>query len=1113
MTKFCLFFVVINLQIYASSFSQQRINLDLRSTSLRKVFLEIEKNTDLSFCYNQQQIDKINEIDVCFKNAKIETVLDYCLKGTNLGYDILDKHIFIKKNVPLKDDKKSKIKGKVVDEKGQPLPGVTVLVKGTNVGVATNKNGVFEINVNSFKNLRLIFSFIGMETKEINVTSEKYLNVVLVNSNVSLEEVVAVGFGSKKKKDLTGSVYRIDQKLIEQSSRTSVAEIIQGQIPGVQILLGDGAPGEAAQITIRGVGTLMGDASPLIVIDEMPMGSDFDLNSLNPDDIKSIDVLKGASSAAIYGSRAAAGVIMVTTKRGKKGQRPSINYSYEVGTSELVWNEKSLTTDEWKFLLFEACKNMSAAKGQALEDNYDYKKFVTPGYFGEANTNWMKMLMQDAVNQRHNLSLRGGSKATSYNLSFGVEDDEGMLLGTSNEQYTFSLNLTTDINSSIKMGVNVRGSKQKRSNSTFQLGNITSVRPDIKPYNEDGSYNMQSYDYNGEKRFIENPIVNAKEIKSKDDRFNYSINAFLEVDLLKSLKWRSSALVSSSRSESNVFYPSNTTRGSGYYSGQSGQLDYRYYGSGRKEYETRLSYIKRIKNHSINCVLASTLSQIDNDSYTLTFTDFPDDIKQTAIYQGLNYKQGWGGRSSGSSLVSVIARADYNYASKYYLTASIRRDGSSRFSPDCRWGDFPSAAIAWAISEEDFLKDSKIFDYLKFRFALGKSGMNQVGDYSWMTLYKQKDYLDKSGVVPSSFGNESLEWETTTQFDLGIDFGLFKNSIITGSLGVYRKKSEGLLYSLQLPPSTGLGSTQINFAEVENKGIEIDLRFRLLQKRDYSWDFSFNVSRNLNKITGLETDLVSFIGSASLSNTVVKEGSSLGLFYGFKTDGIYKNQAEVDYYESLNKDHHYQDPYGYYYVSPGDIKFVDLNGDGYVNMRWGKQEDKAVLGDSNPDWTGGFATSFRYKKLTLSVNGTFSYGNMKSWTQEKNQFMFSTYSPGNVLDFALDRWTPQNTDAKYPKMKLNVYANEFTDFYLHDASYLKIQSIKLNYNVPTRFAEKIGISSMNCFVAIDNAFVITNYPGPCVESYSSDNRISSAAEDYGSYPPTRTYKFGIRINI
>lgn len=1009
-----------------------------------------------------------------------------------------------------------KVSGIVKDKEGSPLPGVTVVIRGTKIGTATNNEGKFSLEMPE-KGMSLTLTFIGMKPLEVTVDSPNPLNLIMEEEQNDLDEVIVIGYGTTTKKDLTGSVARFDSKIIEESTVTNIAHMMQGQIAGLSILAGDGAPGSPAKLEIRGVPSLSGATSPLIVVDNVPMPSDFDINELNPDDVKNIDVLKGASSAAIYGSRAAAGVIMITTKSGGRNQKPVITYSYDYSRSMLVSEINTLTTDEFKMLLMEAVRNTAAANGYDDITQYStYQKFAAPDFFGEANTPWMKYLLRDATKQQHKIAIRGGGSNLGYTASFGYTTEPGTVKATDYKRYTYDLGLDADVNKWITARIKVSGNFSDRLSCNAGLSDAAKARPDLKAYNDDGTLYLHSYEGSYGTTYVVNPIIEMLENTNKDKANNLRLTGALDFKILPSLNLVAQYTYQQRKSESTRYNSSRTQSGSGYWGGQKGQGSQGLNSGTNQEFEARLTFNRHLgEYHDLSVVAASTYTKEDAYNYSITLTDYPDDYVQNAIWQATKPAQyNWiYGDASGSVLVSFVARAEYKFMDRYLLTGTVRSDGSSKFSPSHRWGTFPSLAAAWIVTEENFLKDSQWLSFLKIRAGWGKTGNGWVGNYGWRTLFTSTDYQSKPATIPSQIGNDQLKWETTKQWDLGFDFGFLKNQRIRGSLGFYKKTTEGLLYPFTMALSTGLESTQINFANIENKGVEFEISADIIQKKDWQWFFSFNIGKNRNKITNLDAQYVSAPGQTFLTNTVIKEGESLGLLYGFQTDGVFQNQAEIDYYESLNVDHQYQEQYSYRKTIPGDLKFVDQNGDGYVNKVYGNHEDKVVLGCSRPKFEGGLNTRLTWKGLTLSIQGSFSYGAKKAWTAEGNQFNFSSYSPANVLDVALKRWTPENRESKYPCVRLDFYNNDFTDFAIHDASYLKIQNINLEYRLPRNLVKKTMIfDNISFFASANNVHTFTSYPGPSPESWSSD-AIQGASVDSDAYPKTRTFNFGVKVTI
>ena len=1114
-----LFSVCFAMSLSATTLAQQRVSMQLGETKLKKVFEEIQRQTNHVLVYSDDQLQLNGKVTANFEDATVEDVLGEVLQGMGMTFRFENDYIVItrgKVNTLPQSVQERVVKGNVSDVEGNPLPGVTVLIQGTTIGVSTDNAGNFSLRIPDNKPIILLFSMVGMKTETRAITNETEVKVTLEEEASDLEEAIVIGYGTTTKKDLTGSVSRFDSKILEESVATNVADMMQGQIPGLSILTGTGAPGDPARIEIRGVASLS-NVSPLIVVDDVPMPSDFDINELNPGDIKTIDVLKGASSAAIYGSRAAGGVIMITTKGGQRMQKPTITYDYSCSFESLVEPINTLSTEEFKMLVMEAARNEAKANGyDDITDYSMYQMFAHPTYWGEENTPWMKYILQNGQTQQHRVSLRGGGSSASYNASFSYANEKGEVKASGFKRYTYDLGFNTDIYSWLKASFKISGTISEQLRSGMMVSDAASTRPDIKAYNDDGSLYLHEYESNGRITYVENPIIEMTENATTDKSNNLRMNANLEFKILPELKLMTQYSHNIRKSDAYKYASSRTYEGSNYWGGQAGKGVQSYRNTTTKEFEARLTYNDSFKDdHRLTVVGAMTYTEDDNDNYTLTLTDFPDDDVQNAIWQGVNTASyNWiYGDAAGAVMLSFVGRADYRFKDRYLLTASIRADGSSRFSPDNRWGYFPSVALGWVISDEKFMKNVKWIPYLKLRAGWGKTGNGWVGEYGWRTMFSSTDYNGKPAVYPSQIGNDQLKWETTVQYDLGLDYGFLKGQRISGTLGFYLKKTDGLLYSFTMAPSTGMYSTRVNFANIENKGVEFDINANIIRTKDWSWSFGFNINKNINKITNLDNEMVSQPGSTFISNTVIKEGESLGLIYGFETDGIFQSQEEVDYYESLNPDYMYQEEYEYRKTIPGDLKLVDQNGDGRVNVTRGNYEDMVILGCSRPDFEGGFNTRLSWKGFSFSLQATYSYGAQKIWSAYGNQFQFAAANPGNVLDVALNRWTPENPNNEYPCMRLNHYANYFTDFVVFDASYLKISNVNLTYRLPQKLIERTKIfSSINLSVSANDLFTFTSYPGPSPESWSS-NVISGASTDSDVYPDTRTVNFGISVTI
>lgn len=1090
------------------------LKLDEKESTLESVFDQISKQSRLEFFYNTNVLDVTQKVVLSRQKGTLDEILTEAL-GVKYSYQVKDGYVLIYENKSdaLPQVEMKKISGVVRDKEGNVLPGVTVLLKGTSIGTSTDVKGKFVLNVPG-EGMVLQLSFVGMKNLEVPVLDKIEFNLILEENHSDLDEVVVIGYGTATKKDLTGAVSRFDSKIIEESTATNIAHMMQGQVAGLSILNGDGSPGSSARLEIRGVPSLTGALSPLIVVDNVPMPLDFDINELNPDDVQSIDILKGASSAAIYGSRGAAGVIMITMKAGQRNQKPIINYSYDYSMSRLVSDVNTLNADEYKMLFLEAITN--AAKADGFEDIAAYpmyQKITAPGYFGEEDTPWMKYIMRNGSTQQHRVSIRGGSNDFGYYASFGYADEKGQVKATDFQRYTYTLGFDADINEWIKANAKFSGTTSDRQVNGATLSKAAATRPDIPAYNEDGSLYLHSYISGGTVRYVVNPIIEMTENTTNYNQDNFRLTGNLEFKILPGLNLLAQYTYQRRKGEESKYASSNTQEGSGYWGGQKGVGRWQHSSGQTMEFEGRLTYNKVFNDkHSLNVLGAIVYNKDKQTATYFKLKDFPDDNVQNAIWQGTDFVGygGKGGSAVGSVMFSYIARAEYKFMNRYLLTGTFRADGSSRFAPKYRWGKFPSVAAAWIVTEEDFLRNSNILTFLKLRGGWGKTGNAYVGEYGWRTLYENTEYENKPATRPSQIGNDQLKWESTKQIDLALDFGFLPNQRISGTLGFYKKKTEGLLYEYTMALSTGLESTQVNFANIENKGIEFELKADIIDNKDWKWFVGFNIGKNKNKITDLDAEFVSYPGSASLGNTVIQEGKTLGLIYGYKTEGIFQSWEEVNYYESLNKDYAYQEAYNRK-TMPGDLKYVDLSGDGYVNKVFGFYEDKTVIGCSRPDFEGGFASRLSWKGLTLSIQGTFSHGAQKIWMGEANMFNMAEHA--NTLTTALKRWTPENPSNKYPSLRYNFYYNDFGDNAVYNASYVKIQNINLEYRLPQHWINKTKFfNNISIYASANNVHTFTSYPGPSPESFSTD-AIEGASVDNDMYPTTRTFNFGVKVTI
>lgn len=1104
-----LFLFICSLQVSAGLHAQMsKVTLQVEQVSFETVMKMIESSTEYTFLYRNEQVASVPVITLEAKEVEVEKVLDQCLRGTNLTYQLVKQTIVIvpkeDTSLPVQQQRKT-LQGKVLDEQGLPLPGAALVIRGSSLGTVTDANGEFKLEYTG-DNIVLIVTFIGYKRQEVAVENRTEITVRMEEDTAELDDIVVVGYGTAKKKDITGSVVRISEKLIERSSYTDLGKMLQGQVAGMEIMQGTGRPGDRIRIRIRGESTLQGDASPLIVIDDVPMPEDYDINMINPNDVQNIDVLKGASAAAIYGSKGSAGVLLISTKQGRDGT-PEVSYVGNVAFKNFETPVKTLNGNQFRELIHESvlynfryAQISNPAANYDLRAHSDYKLVVVPGYFEDANTDWMDVLSRNPINTNHTLGLRGGNKSASYYTSLGYTSDRGRIIGTDWTRITLNSSLDIRATSFLEMGLRITGSKQKIKNSLETngwdsdypgLAFAASARPDLPVYDENGDY--YRYYSTGHTRYLNNPLQLAEMAPKKMNRLNYMLSAYARVLFTPDLRYQLTYSWSEGRSDSRMFWGTYTYNGSGgYYNDAKGILQVSEGYDKQANVDNVLYYTKTLEQHDISAMIGTTFNQEMAGSLSQEYSDFPDDYIQNAVYSAARLTSN-SGSDDKSAYFSVYGRVNYKYKDRYLLTATLRRDASSKFSPKNRAGWFPSLAAGWILSEEAFLKENKLgISFLKIRGGWGITGDNRIGRYTWRTRFTSADYFDKPGSVPMSVGNDEVKWEQAEQIDLALEYGFWQNRI-RGTLGYYTKNTKGLLYAYSMPPSAGITSVTLNMAKIHNQGVEFDINAQLIEQNDITLALGFNISKNKGKVLNLDRDITSSAtGSLNLGTTVLKEGEPLGLFYGYKCLGIVKDQQMSD---ALYEKYGYRFQVGRYAYD----MYADETGD-----------QRVVLGKTVPDYYGGFSVDFRYKQITFRAAGKYSVGAKKHWTGMMDQYHANLYNPANVLSMALNRWTPDNPNAAGQRFGSGWESYYVSDNYLFDASFLKLTDITIGYDLPFEWLRKLRISNLHVYGAVNNVFTLTKYPGTNVESYDS-NPIIGSAQDYSIYPLERTFTFGVKI--
>ncbi len=981
------------------------------------------------------------------------------------------------------------IKGEVKDEAGLPLPGATVLIKGTNAYALSDANGLFNISGGKELPFTLLISSVGFKSQEVEVYEpDEPIEVQLRNDNL-LEEVVVVGYGTQKKSELTGSIASVPQDILKQPI-SSVDRALQGAVAGVQVTQTSGQPGGGVSIRIRGGSSIQGGNEPLYVIDGYPVynteqstgaisGANVNpLSAINPSDIESIDILKDASATAIYGSRGANGVIIITTKKGKAGQNV-ITYDVTYGVQNLRKKIDVLNAPQFASLRNDALYDTNPAGGK-----FQYLSQEEIDQLGNG-TDWQDEGFQSAPTQNHQLSLSGGSQKTRYAISGSYFSQDGIIKNTDFERFSTRINLETKPTDRLTIGVNLTGSK---TNANVAPGGIVTALLTMPPtatiYEPDGSYTLR----NPFENIFSNPIASLNEQINKTATNRLLGTAFAEYSLLKGLNFKVLFGTDITNTKDENYIPSTIYEGSI----NNGSASIGVLNSSSWLNENTLTYSKQFGNHSINALVGFTQQEYQRDIVRTGATNFvTDNVTYNSLQDGAVTTRPYSNNTSWA-LLSYLGRVNYNYASKYFFTASLRTDGSSRFGKNNKWGYFPSAAASWKISEEGFFSGRTISD-LKLRASYGATGNQEIGEYQSLATLRSVTYLLGgnlvTGFVPNGIANSDLGWETTNQFDVGIDLGLLHNRLIV-TLDGYYKKTNDLLLNVELPWTSGQATSLQNYGSVENRGLELGINTVNLEGK-LTWNTSINFSINRNKVTSIGEGSESYLSG----NYIVKVGEPLGTFYGTVTDGILQTGEEAT-----------KGAYtGNATPKAGDRLYKDFSGDNQFTTAL----DRRIIGNAQPDFIFGITNNLGWRDFDLSFFFQGVVGNQILNGNKQTLELFNGQQ--NASTSALDRWTEENPSTTMPRAKLDP-APVFSDRLIEDGSFLRLKSLTLGYSVPRQFIEKVRLSNLRVYVIGQNLLTWTKYTGFDPEITSGNNTVSQGT-DSGIYPVSRTISAGLTVTF
>ncbi len=1027
---------------------------------------------------------------------------------------------------PVFAQQKITVKGTVVDSSGEPLPGVAVMIHKTKTGSVTDIDGKYEIKVPSDASLQ--FVYLGYEDVVEEVKGRSTINITMTETAMLLDAaMVNVGYGSVRKSDLTGALSSVTMSDLAEQSKASLENMLQGRMAGVQVISGDGTPGGGMSVKIRGAASITASVDPLYVIDGFPYisentdqsttmagnsGSLSPLAMINPNDIESIEVLKDASATAIYGSRAANGVVLITTKVGSDG-KPRISYSGSYGVQQITRTMEMLSQADYLRII--------EAQGQTEVTNafYDDTGFIREDLQDpKAYIDWQDLIFRLGHKTEHQVSMSGGSKSTKYTVSLGLYDEDGIIINSDFTRLSGRINLDTKVNDWFTVGTRSSinyinnngqwsgGGKNEYAGTVFKA---LKYRPiNMNPSSEDFDPGEMIDEFSNN---TSNPLVFANDIVKRKTSSQVLLNGYLKFRICKGLELQITGGAALTNARNSNFYPAHTDIGRL----TAGRAEVGSVSSINWNQENILSYNFSRNKHSFNATAAFSMQSYEQKNIYIDVRNFQseingaDDISMaTDTYaKSTNYKM--------FNTVSVLGRINYNYANRYYVTASYRQDGSSRFGDNNKWAGFPSVALAWRPTQERFMEPLRHWLYsMKIRTSYGWTGNQNINPYSSLPLLGPSYYSwgDSAiiGYVPNSWGNDNLKWETTKQMDAGIDLEFFKGRFNI-TYDYYSKRTEDMLLSMRVPTTSGYGNRLANIGSIRQWGHELSISGTPFNSV-FRWEIGLNLSFENNSVLSLGNDMSELV--VGQYHKVVP-GMPLGTFYGWEYDGLYQAEhfddagkllPDVPYVTGFSASHR-----------PGDMKFKDLSGpdgkpDGVVN-----EYDRVPIGNASPLFYGGLMNNFRYRNFELKVFMNFSYGNDVYNTNMERFGVPLVNQLQNYFARVADYWTPENTDTDIPRLcpgnsDKSTNTGYAVDYFLEDASFLRISNITLGYSIPKKALSKIKMSGIKVYASVDNAWVFTKYSGYDPEVSLSSNPMAPGL-DANPYPRARVYKVGLNINF
>jgi len=1113
----CLLFLFLlsnAKEVKTSDTGDVYVVINSSKAKLQNLFFLIEKQTSFSFAYDENEINLSKQIKLTTGQQLLKIVLIEIENQTNLDF-------IVKANLILVNTKSSgikklatniPIKGVVRDSTGTPLSGATVSVKGTSIAVQTNAEGVFTLDAP--ENSVLVFSIIGYQTQEVNLSGQAQVSIIMKAVDRDLDEVIIVGYQPRRRADLSGAVSVVSVGGISKLPVLSVDQALQGKASGVRITQNTGQPGDGVIVRVRGVGTI-NDNNPLFIIDGIPTKDG--INFLSPNDIESLVVLKDAASAALYGARASNGVILITTKAGKRG-KAQFNYSGYGGIQTHGELPGMLNTEKYVEIYNEAVTN----------DNLDInnatlkRKLIPPG-LATANTDWLGEIFRNAPMQNHQLSVRGGNEKTLYYISGNYFKQDGIILNSWYERYALlsKLNIELTDKLSIANNINISYSKKNRIGSSGDGygGNGGSVvryalfrTPALPVYDSAGVYSdLPLYpNYFGDGY---NPVALANKMDNKETQYRVFTNLYAEYKISRNIKFKTDAGLDAIISNNKRFdenYGTNLRVNSPSRLSQSTSTNFNLVWNNTIRYNKVYNAL-----HNVNFVIGTEAIANQTKIHGGSDNTFPDQIPSLRfLNNGLSLSKTVFEGQQEWALFSLFGNINYTYANKYMLSLNARRDGSSRFGPDNKYGNFYSGSFGWNIHNEKWAQDHlAAFSKIKLRASYGKLGNQDIGNYAFASIIGRgynyafgESPASNPGYTITSRGNEKVKWESSTQADVGMDLGIWNNKLNL-TVDYFVKRTSDMLIPVPLPLIGGSASTPfVNAGKVENKGLEIELNYSNSDHK-LKYDIGANFAILANEVLSISNGEP--IPGGRIDNgiyaTLTTVGQPIGAFYLYQMDGIFQNAAEI-----------ISSAYQGNYIRPGDVKFKDVNADGVIN-----EKDRTFLGSAIPKYTFGTTANLQYGNFDLSVFFQGTYGN-KLYLQV-NQDIEGFYRAFNVTQRVYDeRWHGEGTSNTMPRVSWLGSSNNKTPSsrFLEDGSYLRLKNLQLGYNLPQKMVSRWNIKNLRVYVTGQNLWTLTDYSGLDPEMNTSDNLNGekyrgdvAAGIDWGTYPSAKIYILGINLNF